>query len=35
LAWEKEFLGLYISDHPLLPLREYLEGKTTALERIW
>jgi DNA polymerase III alpha subunit len=34
LGWEKEFLGLYISDHPLLPLREYLEQNTTALERI-
>jgi DNA polymerase-3 subunit alpha len=34
LAWEKEYLGLYISDHPLLPLREYLETRTVNLERI-
>lgn len=34
LAWEKELLGLYISDHPLLPLRGYLEQQTVALERI-
>jgi DNA polymerase-3 subunit alpha len=34
LAWEKEYLGLYISDHPLLPLREYLETKTVGIERI-
>lgn len=34
LAWEKEFLGLYISDHPLLPLREFLETRTVNLERI-
>ena len=26
LAWEKEYLGLYISDHPLLPLRGFLES---------
>jgi DNA polymerase III alpha subunit len=34
LAWEKEFLGLYISDHPLLPLREYLETCAVNMERI-
>jgi DNA polymerase III alpha subunit len=34
LAWEKEYLGLYISDHPLLPLRDYLDKKTVSLERI-
>ena len=35
LAWEKEYLGLYISDHPLLPYREFLESKTmTSIERI-
>lgn len=35
LAWEKEYLGLYISDHPLLPYREFLESKTmTQIERI-
>ena len=34
LAWEKEYLGLYVSDHPLLPLREYLDMQTVAMERI-
>ncbi|MDF2440162.1 MAG: polymerase subunit alpha, partial [Abditibacteriota bacterium] len=34
LAWEKEFLGLYISDHPLLPLRGFLERRCVLLERI-
>lgn len=34
LAWEKEYLGMYISDHPLLPLRDYLEMRTVNLERI-
>lgn len=34
LGWEKELLGLYISDHPLLPLRGYLENVTVALDRI-
>jgi DNA polymerase-3 subunit alpha len=34
LGWEKELLGLYISDHPLLPLREYLEQNTVHLERL-
>lgn len=34
LTWEKELLGMYISDHPLLPLREYLEQNTIALERL-
>lgn len=34
LAWEKELLGLYISDHPLLPLRHYLEQNATPIERI-
>ena len=27
-------MGLYISDHPLLPLRDYLETRTVNLERI-
>lgn len=34
LGWEKELLGLYISDHPLLPLRGWLEFNTTSMERI-
>lgn len=34
LLWEKELLGLYISDHPLLPLREYLEQNTISLDRL-
>ena len=31
LAWEKEYIGLYVSDHPLNPLREYLEANTTPI----
>ena len=34
LAWEKEYLGLYVSDHPLGEMREYLEANATPLERI-
>jgi hypothetical protein len=34
LGWEKELLGLYISDHPLLPLRGFLEQETTSIESI-
>jgi DNA polymerase-3 subunit alpha len=34
LGWEKEYLGLYISDHPLLPLRDFLERETTSMVRI-
>ena len=34
LAWEKELLGLYISDHPLLPLRAFLERRCTGLDKI-
>jgi len=34
LTWEKELLGMYISDHPLLPYRAYLEQKATPLDRI-
>jgi len=26
LAWEKEHLGLYLSDHPLMPLVGVLAG---------
>ena len=31
LAWEKEYIGLYVSDHPLNTLREYLEETTTPI----
>ena len=31
LAWEKEYIGLYVSDHPLNTLREYLEDRTTPI----
>jgi len=34
LAWEKEYLGLYISDHPLLPYREYLDTNTVGLGQL-
>ena len=34
LAWEKEYLGLYVSDHPLGEMREYLEANATPLERL-
>jgi DNA polymerase-3 subunit alpha len=34
LLWEKELLGLYISDHPLLPLSDYLDQNTVALARL-
>jgi DNA polymerase III subunit alpha len=29
LEWEKELLGLYVSDHPLTPYLRILKGKTT------
>ncbi len=31
LAWEKEYIGLYVSDHPLNTLREYLEANTIPI----
>src|SRR5690606_6265576 len=34
LAWEKELVGLYISDHPLFPYRDYLDHQTIGLARI-
>jgi len=34
LAWEKEYIGLYVSDHPLSPLREYLEMVAIPLAKI-
>jgi DNA polymerase III alpha subunit len=34
LQWEKELVGLFISDHPLGPLRAYLEANTVTLDRV-
>ncbi|MGH2469096.1 MAG: OB-fold nucleic acid binding domain-containing protein, partial [Chloroflexota bacterium] len=35
LAWEKEHLGLYLSDHPLMPLQATLEAlRTVAISDI-
>ena len=34
LAWEKELLGLYISDHPFLDYKKYLDGITVSLNRL-
>jgi hypothetical protein len=34
LQWEKELVGLFVSDHPLNPLRDYLEASTVTLDRI-
>lgn len=34
LAWEKEYVGLYISDHPLNPLSDYLEQHAVPLGKI-
>ena len=31
LAWEKEYIGLYVSDHPLNTLRDYLEAHATPI----
>ena len=31
LAWEKEYIGLYVSDHPLNTLREYLDANSTPI----
>jgi len=31
LAWEKELLGLYISEHPMNPLRPWLQGYALSL----
>lgn len=35
LEWEKELLGLYISEHPLLVYKHALEGKTTPLSDLF
>ena len=34
LSWEKELLGLYVSDHPFLDYRKHLDGITVSLNRI-
>ncbi len=34
LRWEKEFLGLYVSSHPLQGLRRYLGKKVLLVEKI-
>lgn len=34
LAWEKELLGLYISDHPLSMFKEKLEGKVKSIKEL-
>jgi DNA polymerase-3 subunit alpha len=34
LTWEKELLGLYISDHPVREYKEYLEKNTIASNKI-
>ncbi|TSC96345.1 MAG: DNA polymerase III subunit alpha [Parcubacteria group bacterium Athens1014_10] len=35
LAWEKEFIGLYISDHPLREFMPYLEKFITPCDKIY
>jgi DNA polymerase-3 subunit alpha len=34
LAWEKELIGIYLSEHPLRPLREELAERTTPISDI-
>jgi len=34
LAWEKELLGLYISEHPMNPLRPRLQGYALSLREL-
>ncbi|MDP2641234.1 MAG: DNA polymerase III subunit alpha [Candidatus Yanofskybacteria bacterium] len=34
LLWEKELLGLYVTSHPLKPLRHILEKRTFSLNRV-
>jgi len=34
LLWEKDLVGLYLSDHPLLPLRGFLEQETESCLRV-
>ncbi|PJC37405.1 DNA polymerase III subunit alpha [Candidatus Peregrinibacteria bacterium CG_4_9_14_0_2_um_filter_53_11] len=34
LAWEKQYLGLYVSGHPLQGLKRYLARKVVAIENL-
>lgn len=34
LAWEKELLGLYVTDHPFAPYEEKVKGRATPLKEI-
>jgi DNA polymerase III subunit alpha len=34
LSWEKELLGLYVSDHPISEYREYLEKVTVPIHKL-
>jgi DNA polymerase-3 subunit alpha len=34
LQWEKEALGMYVSDHPLKGMRKYMERKVTLIGRL-
>lgn len=34
LSWERELLGLYVSEHPLAELKDYLDQKTTNCRRL-
>jgi len=34
MAWEKELLGMYISEHPLKEFKDLLKNKTTGLDAI-
>ncbi|MBI2635574.1 MAG: DNA polymerase III subunit alpha [Parcubacteria group bacterium] len=34
LAWEKEFLGLYISEHPMQEYKELMERKSILIQKV-
>ena len=34
LQWEKEYLGLYVSSHPLAGLKKYFQAKTIPLDQL-
>jgi DNA polymerase-3 subunit alpha len=34
LQWEKEALGMYVSDHPLKGMRQYMERKVTLIGKL-
>lgn len=34
LAWEKEYLGLYVSSHPLVGLSQYFQRKVIPMEKL-